>query len=267
MTQTPPGWHPDPAGQTPGQPPLLRWWDGTAWTEHVAPARRTTPPPYEKPFGQPPAHQQSRRYADQARPPAPTTPDGQPLAGWWWRALAYLIDTFVVGVVGNIVSLPTQVGVQDDIGDLSDETQRRLDANPDDTGAVGDFFHGMLDIMRDHAVGLIVPGLVVGFIYFAVMLRWKGATVGMLATGLRVRLRERPGRLPWRAVVVRVVVQTVLPSLLMAVGLVSGFEVLIVLLAAGGSLFQLLNYLWPVWDPKRQALHDKAAGTNVVRPR
>jgi hypothetical protein len=30
---TPPGWFPDP-----GQTGSLRWWDGTAWTDHLAPA-------------------------------------------------------------------------------------------------------------------------------------------------------------------------------------------------------------------------------------
>ena len=31
-----------------------------------------------------------------------------------------------------------------------------------------------------------------------------------------------------------------------------------------GSLFGLLDSLWPLWDPNKQALHDKAAATNVV---
>jgi uncharacterized RDD family membrane protein YckC len=29
----------------------------------------------------------------------------------------------------------------------------------------------------------------------------------------------------------------------------------------------LLDYLWPLWDDKKQALHDKVAKTNVVRTR
>jgi uncharacterized RDD family membrane protein YckC len=33
------------------------------------------------------------------------------------------------------------------------------------------------------------------------------------------------------------------------------------------GLFPLLDGLWPLWDDKRQALHDKAARTNVVRVR
>jgi uncharacterized RDD family membrane protein YckC len=31
-----------------------------------------------------------------------------------------------------------------------------------------------------------------------------------------------------------------------------------------GSLLIILNLLWPLWDDKRQALHDKIAATNVV---
>jgi uncharacterized RDD family membrane protein YckC len=30
------------------------------------------------------------------------------------------------------------------------------------------------------------------------------------------------------------------------------------------GLLGLLNDLWPLWDDKKQALHDKVAATNVV---
>jgi hypothetical protein len=33
----PPGWHPDPS-----EPGLIRYWDGTQWTEHAQPATETT---------------------------------------------------------------------------------------------------------------------------------------------------------------------------------------------------------------------------------
>jgi hypothetical protein len=34
------GWYPDPAGS-----PLLRWYDGGAWTDHLAPPEQVTPEP------------------------------------------------------------------------------------------------------------------------------------------------------------------------------------------------------------------------------
>jgi hypothetical protein len=47
MTNTaPPGWYPD---QT--DPGSLRYWDGTAWTEHVAPAQAAPAPPSYAPPG------------------------------------------------------------------------------------------------------------------------------------------------------------------------------------------------------------------------
>jgi uncharacterized RDD family membrane protein YckC len=273
VTQIPPGWHPDPAGQQPGQPPQLRWWDGTQWTDHLAPAQPQQPAPTVG-WGQvgQPTPQGTQPYAGQPYAPVagldvPTTPDGQRLAGWWWRVLAYVIDGLVIGVAGSVVSFPAQAGMQDDLRVLQDEMQRRLDANPDDTGALGDYFHGMVDVFHDHALALSLPGIVIGALYFGILLRWKGATLGMLATGLRVRLRERPGQLPWSTVVVRVTVQVLIYNVLLMVGLLSGSLALLGLLVAALTIFQFLNYLWPLWDSKKQALHDKAARTNVVKVR
>lgn len=31
------------------------------------------------------------------------------------------------------------------------------------------------------------------------------------------------------------------------------------------GLFALLDGLWPLWDPGRQALHDKVAGSVVIK--
>ena len=44
---------------------------------------------------------------------------------------------------------------------------------------------------------------------------------------------------------------------------------LIVSVAAGITfyIFALVNYLWPLWDKEQQAVHDKMAGTYVVRAR
>jgi hypothetical protein len=41
-TETPPGWHPDPADPAAS----MRWWDGTRWTSDVRPLAGPPPSPY-----------------------------------------------------------------------------------------------------------------------------------------------------------------------------------------------------------------------------
>src|SRR5688500_7784117 len=103
MSQAPPGWYPDP-GAPPGVTPLLRWWDGGRWTEHL----------------QHPPQPASR--------PGPTTEDGQPLAGWWWRVLAWVIDSAVTGTGTALLTFPAQIAVQREIMDSQVEMQRRMEA-------------------------------------------------------------------------------------------------------------------------------------------
>ena len=99
-------------------------------------------------------------------------------------------------------------------------------------------------------------GWLVNFVYSVGFLKAVQGTPGKLITGLRVRLRERPGSLPWATVLLRWLVQN------------AGSIVAVVpLVGSAGSLFSLLDSLWPLWDDKNQALHDKAARTNVVRVR
>jgi len=77
----PAGWYPDGAGAT-------RWWDGTAWTEHVAPmapAVVAEPAPIA-PIA-PVAPQSSQPFAPAAGAPvAPQRPIGQKQGAWglWW---------------------------------------------------------------------------------------------------------------------------------------------------------------------------------------
>jgi uncharacterized RDD family membrane protein YckC len=76
--------------------------------------------------------------------------------------------------------------------------------------------------------------------YGAVMWRFRGTTIGGIVFGIKVvRLDDRP--VDWPTAIVRA-----LASFLS-------------LFAAG------LGFLWIIWDPERQAWHDKIAGTVVVR--
>lgn len=235
MTQIPAGWFPDPEAP-PSNPPYLRYWDGSRWTEH-----RAAPPPYAAPVRV-----------------GPTTPDGVPLAGWWWRVLASLIDGAVVGIPAALITLPAQLQMQRRMTALDSELSG---PNPD----FGRYWHDYFDLFRDQLRWEWVI-VALGIVYYAAMLRWKGATLGKLAVGLRVRLRERPGQLPWRAVALRVLITNglgVLPYILLALGWWPVAIVVGVVLV----IFVPLDLLWPLWDPKRQALHDKIAATNVVKER
>lgn len=71
MSQFAPGWYPDPNPQV--RAGSQRYWDGAQWTAHTAP-----PPLGER----------------------DVTPDGAPLAGWWQRVGAYVLDSLLVLVVG-----------------------------------------------------------------------------------------------------------------------------------------------------------------------
>jgi uncharacterized RDD family membrane protein YckC len=175
------------------------------------------------------------------------------------RLLAYIIDGLVVGAVGFVVGLPQQIDVQRRIADLSRDLQGS--AEPDFDA----FWHGYFAVLRDQMVWQ-VPIMLLGLAYFAGMLRWKGATFGKLSVGLRVRLRSEPGRLPWSAIAIRVAILNglgVVPVLLLA----AGWWKLALLLWLPSAIFIILDLLWPLWDSKRQALHDKAARTNVVKIR
>lgn len=79
-----------------------------------------------------------------------------------------------------------------------------------------------------------------GIAYFAVMLAWRGTTLGGMVAGLRVvRLDGRPMDRPTAVVRALAAILSVL---------------------SGG-----LGWLWGSWDARRQTWHDRIAGTVVVR--
>ena len=241
MTQTPAGWYPDPALEGDarfGQ----RYWDGTAWTEHTAPGWAA------------------------AQPAGPTTPDGERLAGWWMRVAAYVIDSVFVAIVSGLISLPAQIQVQQDLQPVMDRLDRQIEQNPDEPPDFGAYFHDYLDVMQAHAFWLLVPSAILIVAYWAGFLRWKGATPGKMMLGLRVRLRDRAGTLPWSSIVGRMVVQFGVGWTTYALAIATGSVAWFVIMIPVGLLV-LLDPLWATWDSKRQTLHDKLARTNVVTTR
>ena len=288
----PAGWYDDP--QDPTQ---QRYWDGSTWTD----LRRAQQgaPPYQGQFGQPasagqpqygqPAqhgqvyggaqpgqeqygapqqYQQPAQYQQpvqgyqqpgQGYPPqgygypgrrVATTPDGQPLSGWWRRVFARIIDSIIVGLIGLPLTGYFYYQYFQVIWKYLEDTMDAAAAGTPTTSTT----------LPPEAYKWMVPavliGLAVSFVYTYFFLTKKGATPGKMALGIAVRLRDVPGNPPGSAVAKRY-----------------GFEMALSLLSAipvVGTLFgflALLNYLWPLWDNKKQALHDKIAHTNVVRVR
>ena len=291
MTQ-PSGWYDDP--QDPSQ---LRYWDGVIWSTHVTPkvsptvgqsnigmpygvtpaaARPHTsgsqgaqgaptsqggygPPPQDsgspgagQPGGQWPAYGQgpglpSAQEAGWQSHPAATTPDGVVLSGWWKRVLARIIDSIIVW----IVSLPLTFAPMEraatifrdyfrQVIDAAQAGSSTLPAQPT-TQLAGPILQVSLTL------------LAVTLVYEVAFLTKTGATIGKRIVGISVRLRDKPGPPPLIAVLKRTAVKQG-GDLVGSVPVIGLF----------GSLFSLLNVLWPLWDDKKQAIHDKAAATNVV---
>jgi uncharacterized RDD family membrane protein YckC len=279
MTQ-PSGWYDDPE-----DPSQLRYWDGVSWSSHVTP--KVSPTAQDSTIGMPygvapaasrpqapgsrgaqgapvepggygPAQQWKPGEGPQGGPmPAygqqvgwqanrPTTPDGVVLSGWWKRVAARIIDIFIV----SILALPLTYAPLTRVANvLQDYFQKVVDAVQAGSSTVPVQPDGLSSPLLQ--VSLTI--LAVSVIYEVAFLTTSGATLGKKMLGISVRLRDKPGPPPLTAVLTRTAVKYV--------GELVG---LVPVLGFFGSLFTLFDSLWPLWDDKNQAIHDKVGATNVV---
>jgi uncharacterized RDD family membrane protein YckC len=225
----PSGWYPDPASAA-----QERYWDGWQWSRNTRPRAHSTPQPVS-PYRPSPSRATVR------------TADGVPLAGWWWRALAVIIDSLILAVVGAILLAPIYLRFIRAMSEAIAAAARAARAGqPSPALTPTDLLSA-----RDQ---LLVTGVTVGLAlaYTVMFLRWKGATPGKLVCGLRVVPVDQGlsrARLPWQTVLVRAAIW-VLPGL---------FSLL--------AVITVIDALFPLWNPKRQALHDLVARTQVVAVR
>jgi uncharacterized RDD family membrane protein YckC len=230
----PTGWYDDPQ-----DPASQRYWDGGFWTDHRRPRQ---PPPYQ-------GHGQGFGYL----PLVPSTPDGVVLSGWWKRVGARILDGLIVG----IGSLPlTGYFIVKEVEALIDFERQAFD---DALAGKSGFNSALPWEVYQWMIPATIIVLIVGLGYEYLFLTRSGATLGKKALGISVRLRDVAGPPPGSAVAKRL-------------GLYNGLSLLASVPLVGSlfSLLGLLNNLWPLWDDKKQALHDKVAATNVVvgpRPR
>lgn len=263
-----PGWYQDPFGTGPED---RRYWDGETWlavqqtqpAAFEAPGAPRLPQPVQQaePFG--PSSSERAPDAERAgwsgrsagglgwgQPASPDdrirTPDGVELATWGRRLAAYVVDWILLAIVTLLIAAALGIGTAltelvESIGPETTDATPQLEA-----------------FLAEHSGALLTLSLLqiaVSGAYHVVLTATRGRTIGKQVAGIRVRLREREGLPIWRAALSRWLLHYALPNLLSGVpglGLFAG-------------MFPIVDGLWPLWDARRQAIHDKLAKTAVVR--
>jgi len=274
MTQ-PSGWYDDPQDAS-----QLRYWDGVVWSSHVTPkvsptveqstigmpygvspaAARPPGPGSQGARGNPvapgdygPAQQWPQggpmpTYGQQPgwQSNLPTTPDGVVLSGWWKRVLARILDNIIVSIVALPLTFAPMRQAVDVLQGYFQQIVNAVEAGSSTMPTQPDALSGPL-----LQIGLTI--LVLNLVYEIAFLTRTGATPGKRVVGISVRLRDKPGP-PTLAVVLK-------RTAVKQGGDIAG---LVPVLGLFGSVFSAVDALWPLWDVKKQAIHDKAAATNVV---
>jgi uncharacterized RDD family membrane protein YckC len=235
QNEAPPGYGPQPQnGAPPGHAPPY-----AGPPQNGAPPYGTSPhygtaPPYAglRPHGTP-------YLAYAAGLPAGPEPD---LAEWWRRLLGRLIDILVLA----ILTTPVAVAV---LSHAFSQYQGVLDRYPDLNTPAAQTAISRAD-GRLFGSWLIFACIiaVLSFFYDSIQHGLWGQTLGKRALGTRVVSADDRSKISGGTAAGRAAVYALIPVIPLI-----------------GSLFSLLNGLWLTWDRRRQALHDKAARTIVVK--
>jgi uncharacterized RDD family membrane protein YckC len=158
--------------------------------------------------------------------PAAATTTQARYAGFWARAGAWLIDQLVVGIPYNIATAV-----------LVPYTPPNVTTTTDSGGRVTAHWTGDWGTFA----AVLAAGIVITWLYSALLLSsHRRATVGKMALGLVVT-DESGGRISFARASGRYFAGTL------------------------NSLTRGIGYLMVIWTDRKQALHDRIAGTVVVR--
>ncbi len=293
MSQQPAGWYDDPSN-----PDMLRYWDGVTWSNHTAPRKSPTAssssggPDYQ---GQRPIVPAAPRQSSQAPPPpmpqgsgwqdqpqqpqqpqqgwqgqqgqfgqAPqypdaagsagsanwmhsikTTSDGVPLASWGRRLGAWAIDGVILVVLSVILSRI----VAPEIWTAFSQAAETITQGPGNQAAADAAANDFAVVVTASAAKVGLSQFLLVSLYCIGFWTTIAQTPGKMAVGISVRRMDRTGPLD-----VMTAVRRRLLSLLQLVPIVSFLW----------PILDLIDGLWPLWDDKRQTLHDKVAQTQVV---
>jgi uncharacterized RDD family membrane protein YckC len=189
------------------------------------PAAPASPPPAQGPWSGPPPQQQPYGYQQQWGPPGPQLPPGE-LSGWWRRVGASILDWLVMMLGVAVVFFVVWAAT----GDA-------------ETAGVSAY-----------VAYLFITFAIYGLVYAPLLMAREGPrngqTLGKQALGIRVaRLDGQPmnyGTGALREFVAKTLVFQLAAAFVL-------------------GLATLLDYLWPLWDDRNQALHDQLASTVVMK--
>jgi uncharacterized RDD family membrane protein YckC len=160
----------------------------------------------------------------------PVDAQGRVLAHWWKRVVAFFIDAVILWVVNLI--LGAILG-----GFLDFTTEPTFNPNTGQIEGGSGFF-----------VGLILGNVILALVGIAYHVFFngneKGQTPGKMVMKIQVRSEATGGPAGYGKAALRYIVGGVLFLLCIVPGVV--------------------DLLFPLWDPKRQTIHDKAANTLVI---
>jgi uncharacterized RDD family membrane protein YckC len=189
------------------------------------------PAPPAPPAAQPPS---TAHFAQDSPPAAAPEPA---LAQWWRRLLAFVIDSLILTLVTGALW-----------GRLLASFANRMSNAVNAQAARGPGAHGAIGRVFGNTTGpyliVLVATIVVAIAYYWLLTGYWGTTIGKRVLGTWVVTAADRSRVSLPAAFLRALI------------FVLGGEVV--------PLFFLVDNLWLVRDPRRQALHDKAARTLVV---
>lgn len=158
-------------------------------------------------------------------------PGGAPYAEWWQRLVAKLIDTLVLLVPSLLVVFTL---LWSDVRDQLDEGDSTF----------------RFEVTGRTIVASLLSGLI-GLLYYAYF-NGRGQTLGKMIMRIQVVRADVGGPIGFAKGLTRHIVQ---------------FFANAPLLNYVGWIFILVDSLWPLRDPARRSIHDRMAGSVVVRTR
>ncbi|MFD0519623.1 RDD family protein [Paractinoplanes durhamensis] len=170
-------------------------------------------------------------------PPVPLSPAGVPLADFGTRLVAYIIDMSILSAVLLVLAIP---GFFVLFKALPNPDTYVYDDSPDR------MFRDFVGPMLLFELALFVVMLVLYYLYAVEWMIRSGQTLGKKAMKIRIVPIEPGARLTRGMAAKRYLVEYIAGSFV--------------------PFFSYLDGFWQLWDkPYQQALHDKAAGTVVVK--